>query len=89
MSKTNAVKARQFDRANPEVYTLFKRYANTARRKGIEQYSATSIFERIRWDFEVEQGKTFKINNNHKSYFARKLMKEDTKFANFFRTREG
>lgn len=77
-----------FDRDHPEVYELFRRFALEARFAGHEHFSADAICHRIRWETSVvTRGEAFKINNNYTAFFARKLMAEDRRFAEFFRVR--
>jgi hypothetical protein len=79
----------EFHLANPQVYELFKRFTFEALRSGRKNYSAYAIFERIRWHSEIEtQGDDFKLNNNHRPYYARLFMYEHPEYDGFFRTRE-
>ena len=79
---------RVFDRENPQVYQLFKKYTFDAINAGFTHYSVSSIIERIRWHTNIEtKGDLFKINNNHRAYFARKFMEEFPRHKDFFLTR--
>ena len=85
--------AQTFHNEHPEVWDYFVRFALEARRAGYEHYSAYAIFERIRWELNVVRGYNpeteFKLNNNHRPFYARRLMKMyPDAFGNFFRTRE-
>jgi len=78
-----------FHRANPEVWDLFVKFTQDRIRLGYANYSVNSIFERIRW--ETDQSKQtsknqFKINNNHRPYYARRFMRMYD-YDGFFRTR--
>lgn len=74
---------------NPEVYELFKKYTFEAINAGHKHYSAYAIVERIRWHTEVEtKGDEFKINNNHRPYYARLFMYHHKEHEGFFRLRE-
>lgn len=78
-----------FDAKNPQVYRLFKLYAHQARDAGHRHFGAAAIFERIRWHVAVEtRGDDFKLNNNYRAFYARKMMREDHAFDDFFRTRK-
>lgn len=82
-------KAKIFDKANPWVYKIFCKLAIQAYDSGHRKYSANGIFEYIRWYMSVERGdKTYKMNNNYRAYYARKLMSEDSRFGGFFEIRE-
>ena len=79
-----------YHKANPQVFNLFKHFANEARSKGYAQYSAKAIFERVRWEVSVNTNdpEKFKMNNNYTSRYARLLITSDPSFADFFRNRE-
>ena len=81
--------ARIFDEENPYIYRLFRGLAINAYNAGHRKYSANGIFEYIRWYMSVERkDKTYKMNNNYRAYYARKLMAEDSRFESFFEIRE-
>jgi len=89
MTKALEDQFQTYDQENPHIYRLFKRFAREALDRGYKNYSANAIFERIRWYVDVEtEGDQFKINNNYRPYYARKLMGEDSVFKDFFRVRE-
>jgi hypothetical protein len=80
----------KFHEENPDVWALFKRYTNAAIATGRGNYSAYAIFERIRWhqDIETRDDLGFKLNNNHRPYYARLFQAHYPKKATFFRTRQ-
>tara|TARA_R110002153_G_scaffold186178_1_gene339327 strand:+ start:1299 stop:1592 length:294 start_codon:yes stop_codon:yes gene_type:complete len=86
MAKHLEEKFKDYHKQNPEVYKLFKQFAQQAKFSGKTHYSANSIFERIRWHVEVETlGDRFELNNNYRPYYARKLMIDYPEtFAGFF-----
>ena len=78
----------KFHAENPQVYRLFKQYANALMSQGITTYGAKGIMERLRWHYEVEsRAYDFKLNNNYASCFSRLLMSQDPSFKSFFSTR--
>lgn len=79
-----------FDSENPQVWDLFVKYTMDAIKSGRKNYSAYVIFERIRWHTEIETKteEPFKLNNNHRPYYARKFEKTFPEFSNFFRKRK-
>ena len=78
-----------YDKENPHIYLLFVKFTKEAKGSGRCSYSSNAIFERIRWFVDVEtSGDTFKINNNYRPYYARKMMQDYPEFSGFFRTRE-
>lgn len=78
----------EFHLANPKVYELFDRFTWESIRRGRETFSATIVFERIRWYTMVEtvSDDDFKISNNHRPYYARLWMRNNPKYDGFFRT---
>jgi len=78
-----------YHQANPEVYELIKKFTFQVIEAGFDHYSIASIYERVRWHTEVETaGDPFKINNNHRPYYARKFMEDHPEHDGFFFTRE-
>lgn len=78
-----------FHRAHPDVYELFKRFAQELRAAGRPHYGAKAILERVRWHYATSSASAeeFKINNNYTSRYARLLIAECPEFADFFETR--
>ena len=78
-----------FHAENPRVYELFKRFAFEAIRAGYERFGAASIFERARWEINIEtRGDTFKLNNNYRAFYSRLFMADHPQYDGFFETRE-
>lgn len=78
-----------YDKANPQIWEMFKKYARELLLAGRSHAGAKMIMERIRWETTVSaQGDGFKINNNYAAYYARKLMASDPVWKDFFNTRE-
>lgn len=78
-------KSHEFDRENPHVFEMFERFAKEARNRGHQRYSANGIFERMRWETHMTSNDNdFKLSNNLRAYYARKLMASDETFVGFF-----
>jgi len=78
----------KFHEENPMVYTLYIRFAREAKSKGYKHFGIASITERVRWEVAINTvGDKFKINNNHRAFYAR-LLNATSEFKDFFRTRE-
>lgn len=63
--------------ANPSVFIAFRSLANEWRkRKGDDaQLSIAMLFERARWELDIDLGdQAPKLCNNHKPFYARLLM---------------
>lgn len=87
---TNAVEFLKFHKENPAVWALYKKFAYEAHQAGHIRLSSEIILNRVRWETTIATNdKQFKINNNHKPFYARMLMhKEQFYFENFFAMRQ-
>ena len=79
----------QYDRANPDIYELFKMFTFQMISAGREQYSARTIIHRIRWhtDLHARSADGFKINNIYSPFYARKFEREFPQHEGFFAKR--
>ncbi len=78
----------EYNKQNPEIWTLFKSFADQRMSIGFSHYSVNAIFELIRWHFDTanEDGlSAFKLNNNHRPFYARRY--NNRVGSNFFRIR--
>lgn len=83
------VKASFFDDDNPHIWDLFLKYTREMPHSGRTRYSANMIFERIRWHTTVEtRGTDFKISNDFRAYYSRKIMALHPEFRGFFSVKE-
>jgi hypothetical protein len=80
----------EFHAAHPEVYTYLLALAREVRHKGYKRYGIGALWERLRWHFQIEEalGEDFKLNNDFRSRYARKLMQEQPELDGFFEIRE-
>lgn len=78
-----------FDRQNPRVWEYFILFAFQAIDRGRKHLSVALIVERIRWEIYLTttSDDLFKINNNHRAYYARKWKRTFPNHASFFRIR--
>ena len=78
----------EFHRDNPRVYSLLKQFAFQAIRAGHKNLGISLVVERVRWETSVvTNDPDFKINNNHRAYYARMFMDDHPAHDGFFRTR--
>lgn len=83
--------ARQFHNDHPQVWRLFVKFTQEMIDRGFANYSTNAIFERIRWETDQadSDGKsTFKLNNNHRPFYARWYMSAFPEHRGFFRLRQ-
>ena len=76
-----------FDESNPEFWDQFRRFSFEAIRSGRKRFSARAVFQRMRWETEIDSGGTFKVNNNWCAFYSRKFMREYPEYKGFFETR--
>jgi hypothetical protein len=79
-----------WDKENPSFYPMFCRFAFRAIQSGKKRLSAALIFERIRWEMEIETqgGDDFKLNNNFRAIYARRFMFDYPNHDGLFEVRE-
>ncbi len=79
-----------FHKEHPEVETYLIALTYEVQRKGYERYGIGALWERLRWHFQIEVGlgEDFKLNNNFRSRYARKIMREHPDLDAFFEIRE-
>ncbi len=75
---------KKYDEENPQIWKEFKKIAKQAKAMGFKRYSANGIFEIMRWNTGVKGKGQYKISNNYRPDYARKMMKEFPRFADFF-----
>ena len=80
----------EFHLENPVIYELFDKFTRQSIAAGRKHFSHVIVVERIRWATMVEtiHKDDFKINNNHRAYYARLWMRNNPSYEGFFRTRE-
>ena len=80
---------KEFDKENPDIFLLFKKYFFILFEKGVKKTSSKMIINRIRWEVYVETtGKPYKINDCFTSHYARKFVKEYPDFSGYFEFRK-
>jgi hypothetical protein len=80
---------KKYDEENPKIWEAFKKYSFLAKNeRHFKNYSANGIFEIIRWHTELNSRNNYKVNNNFRPDYARKMMEEFPEFKGFFRVRE-
>lgn len=79
-----------FDRLHPEVYQYLVKLTFEVYTRGYRHYGIGALWERLRWHFQIEKDiEDFKLNNNFRSRYARKLMAAyPQELDDFFEVRE-
>lgn len=79
-----------FHQENPHVYLKLKELAIFAKEGGARRIGIALLFERLRWFSLFETtGDKYKLNNNYRSLYARKLMENEPELEDLFETRRG
>jgi hypothetical protein len=77
-----------FHENNSHVYRKLVELARQVKAKGKARYSINSLFERLRWHFDIEtEGSTFLLNNNFRSRYVRLISQQEPDLKGFFVTR--
>ncbi len=79
-----------FHEANPKVWELLVRFTFELVDHGYKHAGISLIWERMRWEMSLQttDPEGFKLNNDFRSRYARRLMKHYPEWEGFFRTRE-
>ena len=79
----------EFDRQNPRIWELIERFCADVLEAGWTKWAISSIFERIRWEIRIvtRSKDEWKLNNNHRAYYARKWLAKHPEHPDFFETR--
>jgi hypothetical protein len=73
----------------PHIYEKFRELALVKLNAGFKKYSARTIVERMRWDYELPTtGDPFKINDDFVPIYARLLIYHEPRFTDFFELRQ-
>lgn len=84
-----AIRFEEFDQENPHVYEEIFEIASTAKTNGVDRLGIATIFEVMRYNVAIRtKGDRFKLNNNFRAMYVRKLVEEYPQFTNMFETRE-
>ena len=80
---------REFHRVHPEVYRELVRLCREAKRRGRLHIGVGCLWEVMRWSFWMrwEEDDEFKLNNNHRAYYARLIMRREPDLVGVFETR--
>jgi len=79
----------RFHGENPDVFDDLVMLARRAKHAGATKYGIAAVFEVLRWSrlMEKRAGEPFKLNNNYRALYARKVMATCPDLANFFEIR--
>jgi hypothetical protein len=77
-----------FDEANPQVYATLVELTRRLAAKGAKRVGISMIWETMRYlHWMKSAGDPFKLNNDYRSRYARKIMETEPDLAGIFETR--
>ena len=78
----------EFHADNPQVYSELRRLSLELLGKSRQHYGIGGLFEVLRWQHAMSTSDTeFKLNNNHRAFYARLLMHNEPTLKGFFELR--
>ncbi len=78
-----------FHRRNPHVLQEIAKVCLRVQHTGRTRWSINAAFEVVRYNAAITtDGRTYKLNNNHRAWYARWLMRDFSELSHFFSTRE-
>lgn len=88
--QTIRAKFEKFDQEHPEVYRALVRYARDWMSVGNRKLGIATLFEKLRWEWHLSglsDRDGYKLNNNYRALYARKIMTENRELDGLFETR--
>jgi hypothetical protein len=78
-----------FHRENPHVLQAIAKVCLQVQQRGRRRWSINAAFEVVRYNAAITTDhKTYKLNNNHRAFYARWLMRDVPELNGFFSTRD-
>lgn len=78
----------KFHAENPHVYLELRDLALEVKRAGCNHYAICELFGVLRYQRILNTtGDDFKLNNNYRALYARRLMRQEPELKGFFETR--
>lgn len=80
-----------FHLKHPEVYYNLVRLARQWKSAGRAKLGIATLYERLRWEFHLTNhpdDEGYKLSNNHRALYARKIMELNPDLDGLFETRE-
>lgn len=79
-----------FHKSHPEVYEKLVQLAREWRTKHVRRIGIATVFETARYTLDIERSDDdgFKLNNNHRAYYSRLIMRDEKDLAGVFSLRQ-
>lgn len=81
-------RAARFHARNPQVYRFAVRVARFMQARGLTHYGIGAVWEIMRFKYLETTGDIYRLNNNHRAFYARLIMASEPDLAGFFVVRE-
>lgn len=80
----------EFHAQHPEVYMQLVGLARTWKKNGTAKLGIATLFEVLRWNSHLnpERDAGYKLNNNYRALYARKIMEREPDLKGIFEIRE-
>lgn len=81
----------RFHADNPQVYETLVRLAREAKGRGLQHIGIGLLWEVMRWEMilaTVGDPNGYRLNNNHRSRYARAIMENEPDLSGIFETRK-
>lgn len=87
---THAERFERFHLANPHIYDDLVMPTRRAAHRGRKRVGIAQLYEVLRWQYvlEADNDGDFKLNNNYRSFYSRKIMECECDLRGVFETRE-
>lgn len=85
-----STKAEAFIQDNPDIWQLFCELTiYAAKRSHNGKVGAKAVFERMRWEYDIERGQAekFKLNNNYTRHFSLRFQQQHPELGAVFNNR--
>lgn len=80
----------EFHAQHPEVYVQLVALARTWKKNGTAKLGIATLFEVLRWNSHLnpDHNGGYKLNNNYRALYARKIMEREPDLKGLFELRE-
>jgi hypothetical protein len=81
-------RAERFHALNPQVYRMACRVLRYMRDRGLPRFGIGAAWEILRFRYLETTGDVYKLNNNYRAFYARRILEREPDLAGFLTTRD-
>jgi hypothetical protein len=85
---TIAERAERFHKRNPSVYDYAVSLCRYLRRRRVLHYGIGAVWEVMRFKYLETHGDIYKLNNNFRAWYSRRIMEQEPDLVGFFTIRD-